>query len=303
MIQLLGNNDTIIFYMKTPLSIIILTHNEEIHIERLLKNIDDWADEIFIIDSYSTDKTLEIAKKYGCKIFQHKFENQAQQFNWALDNLKIKNEWILRLDADEYLTEELKEEISFSLNPLTPRFAGLRFRLGFGEKEISSFTEVNGYFIKRRVYFMGRWIKYGGYYPAWFLRLFRKGKARSEQRKIDEHLILLEGRAGKLKNDFVDDNKKPLADWVNKHNNYSSREAEDFLSGDYGSKKKQIYYRLPLFCRTFLYFIYRYFFRFGFLDGKEGLIFHFLQGFWYRFLIDAKLYEARKMGVEKIDKV
>ena len=97
--------------MKLPVSVIILTYNEEIHIERLLKNIDDWAEEIFIVDSFSTDKTLEIAKKYGCKIFQHKFENQAQQFNWVLDNLKIKNEWILRLDADEYLTEELKKEI------------------------------------------------------------------------------------------------------------------------------------------------------------------------------------------------
>ena len=101
--------------MKISLSVIILTFNEEIHIGRLLKNIGDWADEIFIVDSFSTDKTLEIAEKYGCKIFQHKFENQAQQFNWALDNLKIKNEWILRLDADEYLTEELKSEINKAL--------------------------------------------------------------------------------------------------------------------------------------------------------------------------------------------
>jgi len=282
--------------MKLSISIIILTYNEEIHIERLLKNITDWCDEVFIVDFFSTDKTLEIAKKYGCKIFQHKFENQAQQFNWALDNIKIKNDWILRLDADEYLTETLKEEISFSLNPLTPRFAGLRFRLGFGEKEISSFMEVNGYFIKRRVYFMGRWIKYGGYYPTWILRLFKKGKARSEQREMDEHIVLLEGKAEKLKNDFVDDNKKNLEWWTDKHNNYSSRETADALSGDYGIGKKKFYYRLPLFCRAFLYFIYRYFFRLGFLDGKEGLIFHFLQGFWYRFLIDAKIYEQRNKG-------
>ncbi|MEK7128915.1 MAG: glycosyltransferase family 2 protein, partial [Patescibacteria group bacterium] len=154
--------------MKIPLSVIILTFNEEIHIERLLKNIGDWCDEIFVVDSYSTDKTLEIAEKYEAKIIQHPFENQAQQFNWALDNLDIKNEWILRLDADEYLTEELKEEIS---------------------KEISSSVEVNGYYIKRRVYFMGRWIKRGGYYPTWLLRLFRKGKARSEERQMDEHIV------------------------------------------------------------------------------------------------------------------
>ena len=277
--------------MKSSISVIILTYNEEIHIERLLKNIGDWADEVFIVDSYSVDRTLEIAKKYGAAIIQHPFENQAQQFNWALDNLEIRNDWILRLDADEYLTKELKEEISFYLNPLTPRFARLRFRLGFGEKEISSSMEVNGYYIKRRVYFMGRWIKHGGYYPAWFLRLFRKGKAKSEQRAMDEHIVLLEGKAEKLKNDFIDDNKKDLTWWINKHNNFSSREAAEALSGNYGRGKKKFYYWLPLFCRAFVYFIYRYFFRFGFLDGKEGLIFHFLQGFWYRFLIDAKIYE------------
>src|SRR3989344_5084011 len=240
--------------MKIPVSVIILTYNEEIHIERLLKNIAGWVDEIFIVDSYSSDKTLEIAKKYGVKIVQHKFENQAQQFNWALDNLEIKNEWILRLDADEYLTKELKEEISFSLNPLTPSTqklnARLRFRLGFGEKEISSFIEVNGYFIKRRVYFMGRWIKHGAYYPIWLLRLFKKGKARSEQRTMDEHIILLEGKSAKLKNDFIDDNKKNLEWWVAKHNNYSTREVADAISGDYGQGKKKFYYRLPLFFRA-----------------------------------------------------
>lgn len=299
--------------MKFPISIIILTYNEEIHIERLLKNISDWVDEIFIVDSFSTDKTLEIAKEYGVRIFQHKFENQAQQFNWALDNLEIKNDWILRLDADEYLTEELKEEISFSLNPLTPAYGGLRFRLGFGEKEISSSEEVNGFYIKRRVYFMGRWIKHGGYYPTWILRLFKKGKARSEQREMDEHIVLSEGTAGKLKNDFVDENLKDLEDWTNKHNKYSTREANERINMRIANREAQVakgiagqtarkrwiknnfYCRLPLFFRACLYFCYRYFFRFGFLDGKEGLIFHFLQGFWHQFLIDAKIYERRKL--------
>jgi len=264
--------------MKSSLGVIILTYNEEIHIERLLKNITDWADEIFIVDSFSTDKTLEIAKKYGCKIFQHKFENQAQQFNWSLDNIKIKNDWVLRLDADEYLTEELKKEIDEVLPRAQP--------------------SITGFYIKRKVYFMGRWIKHGAYYPIWFLRLFRKGKARSEQRAMDEHIVLLDGKAKKLKNDFIDNNKKDLEWWTAKHNNYSSRETADALAGDYGQAKKKFYYRLPLFCRAFLYFIYRYFFRLGFLDGKEGLIFHFLQGFWYRFLVDAKIYET-KIKVDK----
>ncbi|MBI5305994.1 glycosyltransferase family 2 protein [Candidatus Wolfebacteria bacterium] len=281
--------------MKLSISVIILTYNEEIHIERLIKSIADWAGEIFIVDSFSTDKTLEIAKKYNCKIFQHKFENQAQQFNWALDNLEIKNEWILRLDADEYLTNELKDEITEKL------------------KNISS--DISGFYIKRRVYFMGRWVKHGSYYPTWILRLFRKNKARSEQREIDEHIILLEGKSGKLKNDFIDDNKKGLMDWITKHNNYSTREAsakmnyesgmmnnEGKLSGQTARKrwlKNNFYYKMPMFFRACWYFCYRYFFRLGFLDGKEGLIFHFLHAFWYRFLVDSKIYELKMKSTKK----
>lgn len=282
--------------MKTPISIVILTYNEELNLENCLKNIADWADEIFIIDSYSTDKTLEIAKKYGCKIVQHPFENQAQQFNWALDNLKIKNDWILRLDADEYLTEELKQEISKTL-----------FNMGTSDVQK---LEINGFYIKRRVYFMGRWIKHGGYYPTWFLRLFRKNKAKCEEREVDEHLVLLEGKALKLNNDFVDDNRNKLEWWLNKQNNHSSREVLAMVNqgrissvkpevfGTQVSRKRwfkeKFYLKLPLFCRAFLYFIYRYFFRLGFLDGKEGLIFHFLNACWYRFVVDAKLYEHQK---------
>jgi glycosyltransferase involved in cell wall biosynthesis len=295
--------------MKPPLSIIILTYNEEIHLERLFKNIAEWADEIFVVDSFSTDKTLEIATKYGCKVFQHPFENQAQQFNWALDNLDIKNEWILRLDADEYLTEELKNEIAETLvNMGTSDVPNVNINVRTLDVQK---LEINGYYIKRRVYFMGRWIRHGGYYPTWLLRLFRKGKARSEHRAMDEHIVLLEGRVAKLKNDFIDDNKKGLSDWINKHNNYSSREAIERLKenskykmqnskslGEPVSRKRwfkeNFYLRLPPFCRAFLYFIYRYFFRLGFLDGKEGLIFHFLQGCWHQFLIDAKIYEAKK---------
>ena len=279
--------------MKISLSLTILTYNEEIHIGRLLKNIADWADEIFIVDSFSTDKTLEIAKKYDCKIFQHKFENQAQQFNWALDNLKIKNDWILRLDADEYLTEELKEEIHQTLINTYKRLIDAD-NISINQQNQYKSAVINGYYIKRRVYFMGRWIKHGAYYPIWFLRLFRKGKGRSEQRAMDEHIVLLEGKSRKLKNDFIDDNKKGLMDWTAKHNNYSSREVLAAISGNFGIKKKKFYYRLPLFCRACLYFCYRYFLRLGFLDGKEGLIFHFLQAFWYRFLVDAKIYEYKK---------
>ncbi len=272
--------------IKTPLSVIILTYNEELNIEACLKNIFGWAGEIFIVDNGSTDKTAEIAKNYEARIIEHEdYKNQAQQFNWALDNLKIKNEWILRLDADEYLTEELKNEIAETLKSVP--------------------KGINGYYMKRRGYFMGKWIRHGGYYPTWILRLFRYGKGRSEDREMDEHIILSEGKAERLKNDFIDDNKKNLESWIFKHNNFSTREARERLRGESagiggqaGRKrwlKQNLYFRLPLFFRSFLYFIYRYFFRLGFLDGKEGLIFHFLQGFWHQFLIDAKIYEKLKI--------
>lgn len=264
---------------RIPLTVIILTYNEEIHLKRCLENVSGWADEVIVVDSFSSDKTLDIAGEYGARMYQHKFENQAKQFNWALDNLDIKNEWIFRLDADEYLTEELKKEIEEILK--------------------KSPSKISGFLIKRRAYFMGRWIRHGGYYPAWILRLFRKEKARSEEREMDEHIIVLEGKVGRLKNDFIDDNKKPLKDWLQKHINYAEREASFFVSARKGKserqeKRRKFYYKFPIFLRALIYWKYRYFLRLGFLDGKEGLIFHFLQGFWYRFLVDAKIYEIKR---------
>ncbi|NCN53228.1 glycosyltransferase family 2 protein [Candidatus Wolfebacteria bacterium] len=284
--------------MKLPISVIILTYNEELNIENCLKSISDWANEIIIVDCFSIDKTLDIVRKYTDRIYQHPFVDYAQQFNWALDNVDIKGEWVMKLDADERIPVELWREIARVL-PNVP-------------------TEVNGFYIKRRVYFMGKWIKHGGYYPTWILRLWRKGFGRLEQRQMDEHTILSSGKTLKLKNDFFEENKKNLTTWIDKHNKYAAREIDSIMKplGDLVSPslsgspverkrwfKERFYLRLPLFCRAFLYFIYRYFFRLGFLDGKQGLIFHFLQGCWYRFLVDAKLYEARKARVEKAGKI
>ncbi len=274
--------------MKLPISLIILTRDEEVNIRKCLESVKDWVSEIIVVDSMSTDKTAEIAKGYGARVVEHDFVNQAQQFNWALDTQKIKNEWILRLDADEEVPEELWEEIEKKL-PEAP-------------------ADVSGFYIKRRVYFMGRWIKHGGYYPTWILRLFRNGKGKSEDREMDEHIILLKGRAEKLENDFIDRNNKNLSFWIDKHNKFASREVLEIMKaaehrsagapeGPPGERRKakQRYYELPMFFRALLYFLNRYFLKLGFLDGKEGLIFHVLQGFWYRFLIDAKLYENGKI--------
>ena len=248
----------------------------------------DWAECIFVVDSGSTDKTIDIASSFTDQVIYHPFTNQAEQFNWALDNLPIETEWVFRLDADEFLTPDLIEEIRTVL-PRTP-------------------GNVTGLIMKRRVYFKGRWIKHGGYYPIWLLRLFRYGKAQSEQLEMDEHIVLLEGETQRLKNDFVDNNHKDLTFWTLKHENYAAREARSLLKlvgdenkGDLGGEqsmrkrwlKGNVYARSPLFLRALLYFLFRYFVLLGFLDGVEGLIFHTLQGFWYRFYVDAKIWEIQ----------
>ena len=285
---------------KESVSLIILTFNEEKQIERCIKSASEIADQVFIIDSFSTDQTIRLAERLGAKVYQHEWEdNHAKQFNWGLDNLPIKTEWVFRLDADEYLLPELVEEIKEKLPSL--------------EKDIT------GVFLNRRVFFMNKWIKHGGYYPTYLLRLWRYGSGKFEERWMDEHVKLELGRTITFENDFVDDNLNNLTWWINKHNNYSTREAVDLLnikfkfsnrlsidasiSKDQDKRKRwlkeNLYSHIPLFLRPFFYFIYRYFFRLGFLDGKPGLIWHFLQGFWYRFLVDAKVYDIERRAKEE----
>ena len=282
------------------ISVIILTYNEEIHIRRCLNNISDLVRDIYIIDSYSTDRTVDIAKQFdNVKILSHSWVNYATQFNWALENIKFRTKWILRLDADEYLTEELKSEIRVKLPTLPHDISGLIFPL-------------------RRV-FLGR-IIYRGTNRILLLRLFQTGKAKSEVRMMDEHIQLNDGKTIIFENEFVDDNLNNLTWWTNKHNGYAIREAVDLLdielnltgvatsdsdkniSSQAKNKRmlKHYYVKAPLFLRSFLYFIYRYFFKLGFLDGKEGFLWNFLQGWWYRTLVDAKVFEIKKAcGTDK----
>lgn len=286
------------------LSVIILTYNEELHIRRCIENIMPIAKDIFIIDSFSTDKTLEIAKEYNnVHILQNKWENNyAKQFNWGLENADIKTKWVLRLDADEYLSPELIDELSRTLPNLSDNYTGIVFPL-------------------RRV-FLGRTIRRG--MPAIkLLRMFQYGKASSEIRMMDEHIQLNDGEAIELKNEFVDDNLNNLSWWTQKHIGYAIREAVDLLDMEYdltGSakndeiiklnsqaikkrKRKHSYSKKPLFWRSFAYFIYRYFFKLGFLEGKEGFLWHFLQGWWYRTLVDAKIYEIKRKSEGKPERI
>lgn len=275
------------------ISVVILTYNEELHIERCIKSVLLFAREVFVIDSYSNDRTLEIATSLGAKVLQNPWVNYATQFNWGLDNAHISSTWVMRLDADEYVTDELQHEICNNLAALN--------------------NSISGIYVKRRVFFMGRWIKRGGYYPTWLLRFWRNGHGYLEQRWMDEHIKLTSGEVLYFHNDIIDDNLNNLSWWTAKHNSYATREAIDVLNIRYnflnydeiparlmGSQEqrrrwlKLRYASLPLFVRPVIYFVFRYFLKLGFIDGKEGLIWHFLQGFWYRFLVDAKVFTIEK---------
>ncbi|MBF6568112.1 MAG: glycosyltransferase family 2 protein [Candidatus Binataceae bacterium] len=268
------------------LSVVILTHNEEPNLAVCLSSLEGLSAEIFVVDSGSVDRTAEIARGFGARVVEHPFVNYAAQLNWALDNLPIRTPWVMRLDADERLTPELAAELQSAL-PEAP-------------------ADVSAFMMKRRVYFWGRWIRHGGYYPTWLLRVWRHRQARCEERWMDEHMIVLAGQTLRLGNDFIDENRKGLGFWTGKHNRYADREVADLTASGLLSSapglpdqmgrrrwfKQNFYGRLPLFWRAFFYWFFRYFILLGFLDGKPGLVFHFLQGFWYRFLVDAKLYES-----------
>ena len=277
------------------LSVIVLSYNEEMHIRRCLENVAPIAKAIYIIDSFSTDKTLEIAKEFAnVHILQNKWENNyAKQFNWGLANAGIATQWVLRLDADEYLLPELVQELQEKL-PTLP-------------------DDVTGVIFNRRHIFMGKWMR-RGIYPVKLLRMFRYGKGMCEQRLMDEHIQLTEGRAVEFEHDFCDHNLNNLSWFCHKHVNYAIREAVDLLdieldltgAAETDSQKeispqalakrmkKHKYARQPLFWRSFAYFCYRYFLKGACLDGKVGFIWTFLQGWWYRTLVDAKIYEIKQ---------
>lgn len=272
----------------TSLSVIILTKDEEANLPYALESLKSLDADIYIVDSGSTDRTREIAERRGCIFLTHPFTTHAKQVNWALDTIPIATEWVLRLDADEWLTPELAEELARKL-PALP-------------------SDITGLMLKRRVYFWGRWIRHGGYYPTWLLRIWRQGAARCEDRDMDEHMLVSRGKIANLENDFVDENHKGLAFWIDKHNRYSDREVsalrtgtEPTLAAEAGeaiARKRQwkngLYARAPRYYRALLYWKFRYFVQLGFLDGKAGLVFHFLQAFWYRLIVDAKLEEAER---------
>jgi glycosyltransferase involved in cell wall biosynthesis len=275
-----------------PISVLLLTRNEEANIAACLESV-RWAGEVFVVDSLSTDRSVEIARDMGAKVYLHPFEGYAIQRNWALDNLPFRHEWVLVIDADERIPAPLREEIRSVLQ--NPDGA------------------ADGYYLKRRLFFWGRWLRHGGIYPTWILRLFRRRAGRFEDRLMNEHVVL-QGRAGYLREPFDHRDARPLRQWIAKHNRYAELEAEEYLRGKCGElngdslavrfwgrqaerkrwMKFHIWNRLPLLFRPFLFFFRNYFLKGGFLDGQPGLVYHLLWSFWYPLLISAKILERQK---------
>lgn len=280
----------------TPITVVILTYNEESNLEACLSSVCDWAREIFVVDSGSTDRTRDIAARLGATLVHHPFETHARQWDWALASLPIQTEWILALDADQRVTPELACEI---------RALGT-----------SALEGVEGVYIKRKQIFRDRWIRHGGYYPKYLLKMFRRGVVQTDARDLVDHHFYVTGHTIKLRGDLLEANKKEddISFWIEKHNRYAALLAREELASRLTQRAhvikpsllgnpdqqslmlKKFWSGLPLYFRPFVYFLYRYFLRLGFLDGKQGAIFHFLHAFWFRLLIDIKLDELQRQG-------
>ncbi len=271
-------------------SVIVLACNEEANLPGCLASLEHLDCEVLVVDSGSTDGTRELALQAGAAVFEHPFETYGAQRNWAQKHLPLAADWVLHLDSDERLTPELVAEINSIL--LTPP------------------ADVVGFLFRKRTLFMGRWIRHGGHYPSYHLRLFRKDRGGCEERLYDQHYIV-RGDVRRLQHDYLDVLTSDLSVWSARHLRWAELEAREIAADEKtGSRveaslfgnaterrrwlREGFYWRMPLFARAFFYWFYRYFVRLGFLDGKEGMIFHFLQGFWFRFLIDTKLFEMGK---------
>lgn len=270
-------------------AVILLSFNSEDTLGATLACARRLSDEIFVVDSFSKDGTTEVARSFGAAVVQHEFEHYGAQRNWAIDNLPITKSWQLHLDSDELMDDQLIAAI-LSL-PDEPEHAG--------------------YFLPRYLRFLGRVLRHGGMSPTWHLRLFRSGAGRCEDRKYDQHFLLTGGTTGKLQGAMIDNIQMPLTEWTARHNRWADAEVVELSSQETAGRVKpsargnpaerkrylrQQYERMPLFVRPFALFVYRYFLRLGFLDGTEGFVFWVLQTFWFRFLVDAKIWEQRHTG-------
>lgn len=280
--------------MSADITAIILTKNEEINIGDCINSIKDTVKRIVVIDSFSTDRTIGIAKELGAEVYQHPFENYARQYMYGVQIANASTMWTLRIDADERLTDESAKELEYLC-----------------KKNMN--TEVAGIVLRFKKNFLGKDLYHGGVYPWKKMNCYKTKLGAIEDRKMDEHIVLSSGFVVEMKTDCLHFDFKTIEYWINKHNWYSSRETVDYF--EHLEKKKDkseldfktwfkmnIYYRLPLGIRAHMYYLYRYYIKLGFLDGKEGKIYAFLQAYWYRYLVDIKIYECQKMGTRYLGK-
>ncbi|UZR95492.1 glycosyltransferase family 2 protein [Chondrinema litorale] len=275
---------------KNDLTIILLTYNEEANLPACLESLKGLNYPIFAVDSFSTDKTLSILESQQIKYVQHSFDNYSLQRNWAQENNPFETKWVFHLDAGERLTPELVNWLNSKFDPN---------------------TDIEGYMFSRRTIFLGKWIKYGGHYPNFHLRLYQANKGKCEEKVYDQHFVV-NGKKEIIKTgiDIIDTVTDTLLNFTTGHARWAVFEALEIVSsqkdtGDVKAKlfgnpierrrwlKQNLFERSPLFVRSFLYFFYRFIIKMGFLDGTIGLVFHLLQGFWFRFLIDAIILEIK----------
>ena len=278
----------------TDITVIILTKDEEHNIGRCIDSVKMLAKRVVVLDSYSNDSTIDIAKDKGAEVFQHEFIHYGAQFQYALDNCSITTKWVFRLDADEEVSAESRREIEELC-------------------EANNNTDINGFVFRLQTEFMGKSIKHGVLNILEKLCIFKFGKAYMENRYLGEHLILTEGKSVKMKSLSYHHEVRSLSFMMNKFNWYSDREVKDYFVQKNNIQeianldkttrlrrfvKFKIYYRLPSRLRCQLVFFYWYFLHFGFLDGKEGFYWNFFQTYYYRTLVDAKIREVELTGNE-----
>lgn len=267
--------------------VVVLTFNSASIVRETIGQALKVSQNIFVVDSGSKDGTADIAREMGCEVVDRAFVNYSEQRNWAISQVSGKYQWQLHLDADEVLDEEAVSAIG---------------------KVLSGSNKFDAYLIKRRDYFMGKMLRFSGVNP-WHLRLFKSGVGQCENRLYDQHFVSTQA-TGKLSGVMLDKNVSSMADWTARHNRWSDLEADQILqektvSSDvlqprlFGDSRertrfiKGVYYKLPIGMRALSYFIYRYLFRLGFLDGVVGFYFAVFQAFWFRMLVDAKIYERQ----------
>jgi glycosyltransferase involved in cell wall biosynthesis len=286
--------------LQGPISVLVLTYNEVRNLRACLESVSVLAGEIFVVDSGSNDGTVDVARHHGAEVITHAFETHAKQWNWALRSLPFSREWTLCLDADHRVTVELTDEIVRLFRDGVP------------------LREVDGFYIKRRQVFRGKWIRHGGYYPKYMLKLVRHDRSWCDERELIDFRLYVKGPTRLLRHDIIEanENEADISFWIAKHNRFASLQAKEEMRRArdkapwavtptlFGTPDQQVlwlkdrWYRMPLYVRPFFYFFYRYILRLGFLDGKEGFVFHVLQAFWYRLLVDIHLDDLRRRGLE-----